>query len=58
MVIHGDVEETCADAITYHYCALLIDEDSNQPAHPAGLFPVQVGTRRQTEVIDVKLLSD
>lgn len=31
---------------------LLIDDDSNLPALPVGLFPVQVRIREQAEVMD------
>lgn len=55
-VIHGDGEEIWADVLRYHNGVPLIDEDSDQRALPAVLFLVQISSRQQTQVMDVRLL--
>ena len=55
-MICGDGEETWADVLRYHDGVLLIDEDSDQRSLPATLFLVQVSSRQQTEVMDVRFL--
>lgn len=51
------MESQAGGALRYCEHVLLIDEDSNQRTILASLFPVQVSSRQQTEVIDVGLLT-